>query len=239
MPAKKKKKNIQIVFKKLSKEYSNGTKALTNISFEVEEGEFLFIIGKSGAGKSTVLRMLTKEELPTDGTVMFEEIDVPTIPRSLLPMYRQQLGIVFQDLKLLEGKTVEENIKFALEIANVKESEIAETTAELLDLVNLSDKGGLFPKALSGGERQRVAIARALANNPKVLIADEPTGNLDPMTSVDIMKILKKINGWGTTIIVITHDKQVVDKMKMRVLELEKGKIVRDGVGRYVDSKKK
>ncbi|KKR06026.1 MAG: Cell division ATP-binding protein FtsE [candidate division WS6 bacterium GW2011_GWF2_39_15] len=227
-----KEKNLPIInFDKVSKIYPGGIIALDEVSFIVDPGEFTFIVGPSGAGKSTAIRLLIKEEFPTQGSIQFQDINVTSIPRKLLSIYRQQLGVVFQDLKLIESKTVSENVEFALEITNRKDSEIAETTNYLLDIVNLKGRAHLFPQELSGGEKQRVAIARALANDPKLFIADEPTGNLDPENAREIMNILQAINEWGTTVIVITHDDVIVDKMQKRVLRMNQGKIVGDEKG--------
>lgn len=231
-----------INFETVSKVYPGGIVALNEISFKVDPGEFSFIVGPSGAGKSTIIRLLIKQEQPTDGLIHFEDLNVTSIPRKLLSLYRQQLGIVFQDLKLIPSKTVRENIQFALEITNRRNHEINETTNYLLDIVNLKGRAHLFPDELSGGEKQRVAIARALANDPKLLIADEPTGNLDQENAEEIMSILDAINGWGTTVMVITHDNGIVDRMKKRVLRLNQGKLVSDegnGMRKASEEKKK
>lgn len=217
-----------INFNEVSKMYPGGIVALKDISFVVDPGEFTFIVGPSGAGKSTVIRLLIKQEHPSEGQIHFEDINVTSIPRKLLSIYRQQLGIVFQDLKLIPSKNVQENIQFALEITNRKKAEIDETTNYLLDIVNLKGRAHLFPEELSGGEKQRVAIARALANDPKLFIADEPTGNLDRENAEEIMNILKAINDWGTTVVVITHDNAIVESMNKRVLRLNQGAIVSD-----------
>jgi len=222
-----------IKFKNVRKEYKGGIIALEDVSFSLDSGEFIFIVGPSGAGKSTIVRLLIRAEHPTAGEIVFEEIDVPSIPRKLLSIYRQQLGIVFQDLKLISRKTVRENIHFALEITDKSESEILDTTDYLLDLVNLSNRSELFPRQLSGGEMQRVALARALANEPKLLIADEPTGNLDHKTADGILSLLDTVNSLGTTVMVITHDKAIVDRMQRRVIHLDKGRVVADEQGGY------
>jgi len=222
-----------IKFKNVRKEYKGGIVALEDISFDLDSGEYIFIVGPSGAGKSTIVRLVIRAEHPTAGEIVFEEIDVPSIPRKLLSIYRQQLGIVFQDLKLIPRKTVRENIHFALEITDKSKNEALDTTNYLLDLVNLSNRSELFPRQLSGGEMQRVALARALANEPKLLIADEPTGNLDPKTADGILDLLDTVNSLGTTVMVITHDKNIVDKMQKRVIHLDKGRIVADEQGGY------
>ncbi|MCC7289761.1 ATP-binding cassette domain-containing protein [bacterium] len=212
----------------VKKVYPGNIVALSNISFQIDEGEFTFIIGPSGAGKSTLIRLLVRQELPSNGTIFFEDVEVPTIPNKLLSIYRQKLGIVFQDLKLIPTKTVLENIEFALEIAGKSEKEVSETTQYLMDVVNLKGRSHLFPHELSGGERQKVAIARALANDPKLVVADEPTGNLDTDTSFEILEILKAINNWGTTVIVITHDPTLTSNLKTRTITLKEGKILKD-----------
>lgn len=212
----------------VKKIYPGNIIALDGVSFEIDEGEFLFIVGASGAGKSTLIRLLVRQEVPTTGNIFFEDVEVPTIPNKLLSIYRQQLGIVFQDLKLIESKTVRENIMFALEITGKDRKEVEDTTQYLLDVVNLKNRSHLFPIELSGGEKQKVAIARALANDPKIFIADEPTGNLDNNTSMEILSILKTINDWGTTVMVITHDNTLVENMKARVITMSNGKIIKD-----------
>ncbi len=229
--------NTLIAFDNVSKTYSGDIKALDDVSFKLIPGEFTFIIGPSGAGKSTIMKLIIREELPTSGTILFENsINIPSIPHKMVSGYRQKLGIVFQDLKLIPSKTVKENIEFALEITDKAKDEIQETTKYLIDLVNLGDRANLFPEELSGGEKQKAAIARALANDPTLFIADEPTGNLDPENSKEILEILKAINSSGTTVMVITHDDYLVDLMQTRVLRMEKGKIVKDEKGGYYDS---
>lgn len=227
-----------LLFDKITKKYTDSITALEDISFELNKGEFTFLVGPSGAGKTTILRLLTREELPTSGDIMFEDIEVTKLPTKLLPTYRQKLGVVFQDIKLLESKTLEENIKFALEILGKEEKEINETTEYLLELVKLHDRKNLFPVQLSGGEQQRGAIARALASNPELLVADEPTGNLDPDSSFQVLDILNSINKGGTTVMVITHDRELVNKMKTRVIRMEDGKITSDNKGDYDTLKK-
>jgi len=220
----------------VSKIYKPDITALTDVSFEVATGEFIFLVGPSGAGKSTLIRLLIRQELPTEGSIMFDDTDVVALKKSLLPFYRQQIGVVFQDFKLIDVKTVRENIEFALEITGKPDEEITETTESLLDVVGLTDRQHLFPEQLSGGEKQRAGIARALANDPKLLIADEPTGNLDPQTSLEIIKILQTINEWGTTIMIATHDKEIVDILNKRVVRLENGTVASDHVGGYGQS---
>lgn len=231
-------KTAMLLFDKVTKKYTDSITALEDVSFDVNDGEFTFLVGPSGAGKTTLLRLLIREELPTSGDIIFENIEVNKLPIKLLPTYRQKLGIVFQDIKLLESKTLEENIRFALEILGKDEKEIKETTDYLLELVKLQDRRDLFPVQLSGGEQQRGAIARALANNPDFLVADEPTGNLDPDSSFQVLDILNSINRGGTTVMVITHDREIVNKMKTRVIRMEDGKIVSDNKGDYDTIKK-
>lgn len=227
-----------LLFDNVTKKYDNNITALEDVSFNIDKGEFSFLVGPSGAGKTTLMRLLIREDIPTSGSIFFEDIEVPKLPRQLLPKYRQRLGVVFQDIKLLESKTLEENVAFALEILGKKEKEIKETTEYLLELVKLQDRRNLFPVQLSGGEQQRGAIARALANNPDLLIADEPTGNLDPDSSFQVLDILKNINKNGTTIMVISHDREIVNNMKTRVIRIENGKVTSDNEGDYDSIKK-
>jgi cell division transport system ATP-binding protein len=222
-----------LFFDKVSKKYDNNITALEDIHFTIDKGEFSFLVGPSGAGKTTLLRLLIREEFPTSGNIFFDDIEIPTLPRKLLPAYRQKLGVVFQDMKLLSSKTLEENISFALEILGKDRKEIKETTKYLLELVKLQDRRHLFPRQLSGGEQQRAAIARALANSPDLLVADEPTGNLDPDNAMQLLNILKDINKTGTTVLVISHDRDIVNQMKTRVIRIIEGKIVSDTKGDY------
>ncbi len=222
-----------LFFDKVSKKYDRDIVALEDVNFSIDKGEFSFLVGPSGAGKTTLLRLLIREELPTSGNILFEDIEVAKLPRKLLPTYRQRLGIVFQDMKLLPSKTLDENIAFTLEILGKNNKEIKETTDYLLELVKLQDRRHLFPRQLSGGEKQRAAIARALANNPDLLVADEPTGNLDPVNALEILNILKDINKTGTTVMVISHDRDIVNQMKTRVIRIVEGKIVSDTKGDY------
>jgi len=222
-----------LLFDKVTKKYTNDIVALEDVTFSINSGEFSFLVGPSGAGKTTLMRLLIREELPTSGNIIFDKIEVPKLPIKLLPKYRQRLGIVFQDLRLLESKTLEENIQFSLDILGKNENEIKETTEYLLELVKLQDRRKLFPVQLSGGEQQRGAIARALANNPDLLVADEPTGNLDPESSFQVLDILNSINRGGTTILIITHDREIVNKMKTRVIRMDGGRIISDTKGDY------
>jgi cell division transport system ATP-binding protein len=202
--------------------------ALDNISLHIQPKEFVFLVGKSGAGKSTLIKMLTREEKPTSGKIMVGGIDYDYMKRRHVPHLRRRLGVVFQDFKLLPNRTVYENVAFALEIVGVSNAEIRRTVPKVLELVGLADKGHKFPAELSGGERERVAIARSMARQPKILIADEPTGNLDPETSWGIVSLLEEINNFGTTILVTTHDEKIVNQLKKRVITIRDGKVIGD-----------
>ena len=202
--------------------------ALAGVTIEVEKGEFVFLVGASGSGKSTFLRLVLREEKPSDGRIFVAGKDLAKLSTWKVPGLRRQLGTVFQDFRLLPNKTVSQNVAFALEVIGRSRTQIAKVVPEVLDLVGLADKGGRFPGELSGGEQQRVAIARAFVNRPTMLLADEPTGNLDPSTSVGIMRLLDRINRTGTTVVMATHDSNIVDSMRRRVIELESGKVVRD-----------
>ena len=202
--------------------------ALKNVSLHIQPKEFVFLVGKSGAGKSTLIKMLTREEVPTSGKIMVGGIDYDYLKRRHVPHLRRRIGVVFQDYKLLPNRTVYENVAFALEIVGVSNAEIRRTVPKVLDLVGLADKGHRFPEDLSGGERQRVAIARSMARQPKILIADEPTGNLDPETAWGIVRLLEEINNFGTTILVTTHDDKIVNQLKKRVITIRDGRIIGD-----------
>ncbi|WP_062203749.1 cell division ATP-binding protein FtsE [Streptomyces sp. NBRC 109706] len=220
-----------IRFDNVSKTYPRQqAPALSGVSLEVERGEFVFLVGSSGSGKSTFLRLLLREERASQGTVHVLGKDLGRLSNWKVPQVRRQLGTVFQDFRLLPNKTVGENVAFALEVIGKPRGQIRKTVPEVLDLVGLGGKDDRMPGELSGGEQQRVAIARAFVNRPMLLIADEPTGNLDPQTSVGIMKLLDRINRTGTTVIMATHDAQIVDQMRKRVIELERGRLVRDQV---------
>ncbi len=227
-----------ISLKNVYMRYPNGVTALNGLSLDIEEGEFLFVVGPSGAGKSTLIKLLLKELEPTKGKIFLDGENITkTHPRSI-PKIRAKTGVVFQDFRLLQNKTAYENIAFALEITRTKAREIKPLVKKIMSLVGLKGKENSRPTELSGGEQQRVSIARAIVNDPLILIADEPTGNLDPDTSWEIMKLLKNINRAGTTVIMVTHDRRVVDDMKQRVVAIEDGKIVRDeknGVYGYDD----
>lgn len=202
--------------------------ALDNVSIHIEPHEFVFLVGKSGAGKSTLIKMITKEEMPDSGKIVVGGIDLDYVRRRHIPHYRRRLGVVFQDYKLLPTRTVFENVSFALEIAGLSNREIQKTVPKVLDLVGLADKAHKFPTHLSGGERQRVSIARSMARQPKILIADEPTGNLDKLTRKEIIDLLQKINDFGTTLLVTTHDENIVNNLSKRVVTLKAGRIVDD-----------
>ncbi|MDR5659362.1 cell division ATP-binding protein FtsE [Serpentinicella sp. ANB-PHB4] len=217
-----------IQFQNVTKTYNKDVQALTDINLKVEKGEFIFLVGPSGAGKSTFIKLLLKEEEPTNGNIIVEGKDTTKISRRKVPFYRRSISVIFQDFRLLPNKTVYENVAFAMEIIEASSKEIRRQVPMVLSMVGLSDKARKYPHELSGGERQRVSIARAIVNNPSVLIADEPTGNLDPETAWEIMKVLKSISRRGTTIIMATHAKDIVNEMEQRVIALEKGRIVRD-----------
>ena len=217
-----------IYFDKVSKVYADNSVALDNVSFTVQPNEFVSIVGQSGAGKTTLLKMILAEESPSDGSVFFESINIHSLKKDNLNKYRRRIGTIFQDFRLLRNKTVYENIAFAMEAAGRDEDEIVADVPHVLELVDLGKKIWSFPGELSGGEKQRVAIARAIVNQPDVIIADEPTGNLDPVNTHEIIQILKKINDLGTTIILTTHNKGVIDSLGKRVITMEEGRLVRD-----------
>lgn len=228
-----------ITLRNVTKLYKASTRpALKNITVDVEKGEFVFLIGPSGSGKSTFMRLLLKEEKPTAGAITVADYRVDRLPGRKVPKLRQRIGCVFQDFRLLQQKTVQQNVAFALEVIGKRQQFIDRTVPEVLDMVGLGGKADRLPSELSGGEQQRVAIARAFVNRPLVLLADEPTGNLDPDTSSDIMLLLERINRTGTTVVMATHDNHIVDAMRKRVVELDAGLLVRDeatgvyGVGR-------
>lgn len=212
----------------ISKEYKNGVKALTDINLHIKKGEFVYIVGESGAGKSTLVKILLKEEAPTSGEIYLNNINITNISNRRIPYIRRNLGVVFQDFRLLHNKTVYENVAFAMEILGADPKEIRKRVPVVLNRVDLGRKASSFPDQLSGGEQQRVSIARSIVNNPPILLADEPTGNLDPDNSLQIMKILNDINTRGTTVIMATHAKEIVDTLRRRVIQLKSGVIIRD-----------
>lgn len=222
-----------ILFDSVSKKFGSST-ALDDVSMEIKQGEFVFVVGPSGAGKSTLLRILTREILPTSGKVMVATHDITKIKDNDIPSLRRKIGVVFQDFKLLDDRTVFENVSLALEVLGKKDDEIAKQVEHILKLVEIWDKRNLFPKQLSGGEAQRTAIARAIVGKPDVLLADEPTGDLDPKTAWGVIQLLNEINSWGTTIFMATHNQEIVNTLKRRVIVLKNGKIIKDSKeGKY------
>ena len=217
-----------IEFKDVSKIYSNKVKALENVNVKIDSGEFVFLVGPSGAGKSTFIKTLLKEVEPTDGEIIVNERKLGEIKRKEVPYYRRKIGMVFQDFRLIQNLNVYENVAFAMRVVEASQREIKRRVPTVLSLVGLSDKQKMFPNELSGGEQQRVSLARAIVNNPTILIADEPTGNLDPETAKEIMELLEDINKSGTTILMATHAKDIVNNMKKRVIAIEEGVVVRD-----------
>ena len=222
-----------IEFKNVTKKYSTGVEAVHNANFKINKGDFAFLVGTSGSGKSTLIKLILKEEKPTEGTIIINGKDTTFLKQSRVPYLRRSMGVVFQDFRLLPDKTVYENVAFAMYIVRATPRHIRRQVPMVLSLVGLSEKAKMYPSELSGGEQQRVALARALVNNPSMLIADEPTGNLDPETAWDIMTLLEDINRRGTTVVVATHAKDIVDKMKKRVIQIDNGEIVRDSKGGY------
>jgi cell division transport system ATP-binding protein len=224
-----------ITFQDVSKVYNHSSVALEDVSFKINPNEFVSIVGRSGAGKSTIIKLLIGEEKPTKGRIFFGQYEVNKLKNSELPALRRHIGIVFQDFRLLPNKTAYENVAFALEVAGRPSSEIRDLVPQVLDMVGLADKAKNFPHELSGGEKQRVAIARAMVHRPEVIIADEPTGNLDPFHTAEIINLLLKINDLGTTVILATHDKEVINSLERRVITLDHGKIIRDEEkGRFI-----
>ncbi|KKS31414.1 cell division ATP-binding protein FtsE [candidate division WWE3 bacterium RIFOXYB1_FULL_43_24] len=221
----------QIEFINVSKEYEPGKKVLDDVTFKVEPGEFMFVVGPSGAGKSTIIKLLTKEEMPEGGDILFNGESVLNISKDSVPGLRRKIGVVFQDFRLLESKTVFDNVAVALEVADSNLEEIRSIVPNVLNMVGLTDKMFKYPKQLSGGEKQKVAIARALAHEPDVILADEPTGMIDPDSVDDVLEVLEKINSLGTTILMATHDQEIVNAMKKRVLRIERGQVVSDKKG--------
>ena len=210
------------------KTYEAGNKALRNVSITIGDGEFVFIMGRSGSGKSTLMKLLLKEVEPTSGKIVVNDMNLGKMPRHYVPKYRRRLGMVFQDFRLLRDRTVYENVAFAQRVIGESSRTIRESVPQMLKMVGLSSKYKFFPHQLSGGEQQRVAIARALINRPEILLADEPTGNLDPHNAMEIMGLLEKINRRGTTVIVVTHSHEIVDMMKKRVITIDRGMVIRD-----------
>ena len=222
-----------VQFTDVFKEYANGTKALKGVSFTLRDGEFAFLVGPSGSGKSTIIKLMTGEVAPSSGSVLVNGYKLEDIKMRKLPYMRRSLGVVFQDFRLIGKKTVYENVAFAMRVIGAPNKEIRKRVPYVLNLVGLEDKAKMYPNELSGGEQQRVAIARALVNNPQTIIADEPTGNLDPAKSLEILTLLEKINELGTTVLVVTHEKHMVDDFSKRVIAIDGGRIISDGLGGY------
>lgn len=217
----------------IQKNYDNGTKALKGVSLRIDDGEFAFLVGPSGSGKSTIIKLITGEVQPSAGRIMVNGYNLGSIRPSQIPYMRRTLGVIFQDFRLIEKKTVWENLTFAMRAVGASPREIRKRVPYVLDLVGLSYKEDRYPSQLSGGEQQRVAVARALVNNPQMIIADEPTGNLDPQRSLEIMTLLEKINELGTTMLVVTHEKELVNRFSKRVIAIENGRIISDETGGY------
>ncbi len=221
------------------KEYENGTKALRGVSLTIEDGEFVFLVGPSGSGKSTLIKLITGEVTTTEGEVEVNGYDMNTIEHKDVPAMRRTLGVVFQDFRLIDKKTIYENLTFAMRVVGARPSTIRRRILYVLGLIGLGDKANQYPNQLSGGEQQRVAIARALINEPEVIIADEPTGNLDPKRSLEIMKLLEEINRLGKTVLVVTHERDLVNRFDKRVVAIEDGKIISDGSGGYDNNRRR
>lgn len=222
-----------IYFQNVTKIYDNNVAALRNATFHIEKGEFVFVVGPSGSGKSTLTKLIFHEELPDEGSIRVGSFDVCSLPKKQVPLLRRSMGIVFQDFRLLPNKTVYENVSFAMEVIGASKRSIRRRVPDVLSMVGLTSKAKSYPDHLSGGEQQRVSIARALANSPHLIIADEPTGNLDNETADEIMTILDYINKQGTTVLMVTHSSQIVDKMQKRVIAIENGNVVSDQQGGY------
>lgn len=223
-----------ILFQNVSKKFASNIIALEDINLEVKGGEFIFLVGPSGAGKSTLLRLLAREYLPTTGKIIVDEIDVTSLKNNQIPDYRKKIGFVFQDFKLLDDRTVAENVALTLEVRGLEEIEIIKEVERTLKLFEIWDRRKLFPRQLSGGEAQRTAIARAIIGKPSVVLADEPTGDLDPQTAWSVLQLLSEINSWGTTVIMATHNQEIVNTLKRRVVTIKSGKIMKDKVeGKY------
>ena len=218
----------------IQKSYDNGTKALKGVNLRIDDGEFVFLVGPSGSGKSTIIKLLTGEVEPCAGRIMINGFSVSNISEKQIPLMRRTLGVIFQDFRLIEKKTVYDNLDFVMRAVGASPKEIRKRIPYVLDLVGLAEKANSYPTELSGGEQQRVAIARALVNNPNTIIADEPTGNLDPERSLELMSLLVKINELGTTVVVVTHEKDLVDRFGKRVVTIESGHVINDSVGGYV-----
>ena len=222
-----------IDLKEVTKVYPNGTHALNGVDLHIDDGEFVFLVGPSGSGKSTIIKLLTAELRATTGSVMVNEFDLCSIKKSVVPYMRRTIGVVFQDFRLIQNKSVYDNVAFAMRVIGSSEADIRKRVPYVLEMVGLESKGHRLPDELSGGEQQRVAIARALVNNPSIIIADEPTGNLDPARSLEIMMLLEKINALGTTLVVVTHERELVNRFTKRVVAIGEGKVISDGMDGY------
>ena len=222
-------KNVSMVYE------SSGTEALDNVSFSIKEGEFVFLVGPSGSGKTTLMKLITGEIRAKSGKIIVKDFDMRKIKRRKLPKVRRTLGVIFQDYRLIENMNVYDNVAFAMRVVGARRKEIRTRVPFVLDLVGLSGREKRMPNELSGGEQQRVAIARALVNNPRMIVADEPTGNLDPVRSLELMLLFEKINDMGTTILVVTHEKELVNAFAKRVIAIDNGKVISDGMGGYFD----
>lgn len=214
-------------------DYKNGARALNGMSFHVEKGEFVFLVGPSGSGKSTIVKLLTREITPSSGVVQVNDYDIGSMKRSRIPYLRRTLGVVFQDFRIIENKTVYENVAFAMHVLGAPKKEISERVPYVLELVGLQSMADRLPHQISGGELQRVGIARALVNNPQLIVADEPTGNLDPAFSLEIMMLLDRINSLGTTVLVVSHEKELVNRFEKRVIAIDSGRVISDRTGGY------
>lgn len=224
-----------ITFQNVTKAYNDGPPALEDVSFKINPGEFVSLVGRSGAGKSTIVKLLGGEERPTRGRILFKDVEVNKLKSSELPYFRRHIGVVFQEFRLLPTKTAYENVAYALEVAGRPQREIAELVPQVLDMVGLSEKLQSFPNELSGGEKQRVGIARAMVHRPEIIVADEPTGNLDPFNTWEIITLLQKINSLGTTLLLATHDKEIINTLDKRVITLDRGRLIRDEEkGKYI-----
>ncbi|MEE0784767.1 MAG: cell division ATP-binding protein FtsE [Oscillospiraceae bacterium] len=222
-----------IEFQNVTKTYDNGTEAIRGIDLKIEDGEFVFLVGPSGSGKSTIINLLTAELTPTSGSIHINGFELEGIKKKQIPYLRRTVGVIFQDFRLIEKKTVYQNVAFAMRVIGAPEREIRKRVPYVLDLVGLGEKSKSYPDELSGGEQQRVAVARALINNPAMIVADEPTGNLDPGKSLEIMLLLEQINALGTTVLVVTHEADMVDRFHKRVIAINEGKVISDGMDGY------
>ena len=224
-----------VVMKEVFKTYDNGTKALKGVNLTIEDGEFVFLVGPSGSGKSTLIKLINAEIRATSGEITVNDFNLMKLKRRRIPQLRRSLGVIFQDFRLIENKTVHENIAFAMRVVGASNREIKNRVPYVMELVGLKDMDKRFPDELSGGEQQRVAIARALVNNPSLIIADEPTGNLDPARSLELMSLLEQINALGTTMLVVTHERELVNSFSKRVIAIDAGRVISDGMGGYYE----